>query len=61
MQYDPDLVKRMLDILISSAALVITLPVNGILLVCTYFDVGSPVIFRQKRIGKDCSLISKAA
>ena len=45
--------KRMLDILISSAALVITLPVNGILLVCTYFDVGSPVIFRQKRIGKD--------
>ena len=46
-------IKRVLDILISAIALVITSPINLILLIGTYFDVGSPVLFKQQRIGKD--------
>lgn len=45
--------KRFLDIVLSAAALIITSPVNLILAICTYFDVGRPVIFRQKRAGLD--------
>ena len=45
--------KRALDILISSVALVLTSPVNLVLAVCTFFDVGRPIFFRQQRIGRD--------
>lgn len=45
--------KRMMDIAVSAIALTVTLPVNAIIAVCTYFDVGSPIIFRQVREGKD--------
>lgn len=45
--------KRILDIIFSLMALIITLPINLILAICTIFDVGFPIIFRQKRIGKD--------
>ena len=45
--------KRMIDIVLSGCALIITAPVNLALAVCTYFDVGSPIIFRQKRPGMD--------
>ena len=45
-------VKRVLDVFGSSAALVITAPVNVVLAFCTYFDVGHPVFFHQKRIGE---------
>lgn len=43
--------KRCLDILISLPALVIFLPLNIILGICTFFDVGHPIIFRQTRMG----------
>ncbi len=43
--------KRLLDIVVSAAAVVVTLPVNLVLALCTYFDVGRPILFRQKRIG----------
>lgn len=46
--------KRVLDIVLSGMALLVTLPINLIIGVVTYFDVGSPIFFRQKRIGKDC-------
>lgn len=46
-------IKRLLDIVISAIALLITLPINLVLAIVTYFDVGRPIIFRQKRIGKD--------
>lgn len=46
-------IRRMIDIAISSVALIVTLPINLILAIGTYLDVGSPVFFRQKRIGKD--------
>lgn len=46
-------VKRIFDIVLSSIALVVSLPINLVLGVCTYFDVGRPIFFRQRRIGKD--------
>lgn len=46
-------IKRLLDIVIAAAALLITLPINAVLAVITYFDVGRPILFRQERLGKD--------
>ena len=45
--------KRMMDILISVIAIIITLPINLVIAVITYFDVGIPILFRQQRVGKD--------
>ncbi|QOS70056.1 sugar transferase [Eggerthella guodeyinii] len=46
-------VKRLLDIVLSLFALIITLPVNLVLGIATFFDVGRPLIFKQERTGKD--------
>ena len=46
--------KRALDLLFSGVALVVFLPVNSVIGVVTYFDVGSPIFFQQKRMGKGC-------
>lgn len=46
-------VKRFIDILFSLIALIVSLPINLIILVCTFFDVGRPIFFTQKRLGKD--------
>lgn len=43
--------KRCLDILISLPAFVIFLPFNIIFGICTFFDVGRPIFFRQTRMG----------
>lgn len=43
--------KRCLDILISLPAFVIFLPFNIIFGICTFFDVGHPIFFRQTRMG----------
>lgn len=45
--------KRFVDIIVSGTALIVTLPINVLLLVGTYLDVGCPVLFKQERIGKD--------
>lgn len=45
--------KRFLDFVLALAALIITSPINLILAVCTYFDVGRPILFHQTRMGKD--------
>lgn len=45
--------KRVLDFILATLALVITAPLNLILAIITYFDVGSPIIFRQERIGRN--------
>lgn len=47
-------VKRAIDIVVSGIALIITFPINFIIGVVTFFDVGRPIFFHQKRIGKDC-------
>lgn len=46
-------VKRAIDIVVSSAALIVTLPINVFVAVGTYFDVGRPILFKQERLGKD--------
>ena len=45
--------KRLLDILISTAAIILLLPLFLILYVLVYFSMGSPVFLRQKRVGKE--------
>ena len=45
--------KRIIDILVSLPVLLLLLPVNLILGICTFIDVGSPVFYRQTRVGKD--------
>ena len=49
--YDP--LKRVLDLLVSGALLVLTLPLQGALAVLVRRKLGSPVLFRQERPGKD--------
>ena len=46
-------IKRGLDLLISIPAFVILLPLNFVFGVCTFFDVGSPIFYKQTRIGKN--------
>lgn len=46
-------VKRIFDIVLSGLALIITFPVNLIIGIITFFDVGRPIFFQQQRIGKD--------
>lgn len=46
-------VKRLLDIFISAIALIVTSPINLVIAVVTFFDVGRPIIFKQKRIGQN--------
>lgn len=48
-----DYIKRIIDIVISAIALVVTTPINLVLLIGTFFDVGLPVLFHQERVGKD--------
>lgn len=45
--------KRVLDILISFPAFIILLPLNFFFGICTFFDVGHPVFFKQTRMGMD--------
>lgn len=44
--------KRLLDIIIGGLAFIITLLVNVVIGIVTFFDVGSPIFFSQERIGK---------
>ena len=43
--------KRVLDIVISGAALVVTAPINVVLAAITLRDVGSPILYKQQRVG----------
>jgi len=46
-------IKRLIDIAVSSVMLIITLPVNFVIFLITAVTLGSPVFFRQERIGKN--------
>lgn len=50
--------KRILDIFIAMLALVVTAPINLVIMVITYFDVGRPVLFKQLRKGKSNKLFT---
>jgi len=43
--------KRLLDLLVSSALLILMLPIMGIVALAIWLDSGSPILFRQERIG----------
>ena len=45
-------VKRGLDLLVGVPAFLITLPFNVIFGICTFFDVGRPIFYKQSRIGR---------
>lgn len=44
-------IKRLIDIIVSLFACVLLIPLNIILGICTFLDVGSPVFYRQTRVG----------
>lgn len=46
-------IKRILDILISFTALLLLSPLFGILALMIKINLGSPVLFRQERVGKN--------
>lgn len=50
--------KRAIDIAVSAAALVATLPINGAIAVATLSTLGRPVFFKQQRLGKDGELFT---
>ncbi len=45
--------KRILDILISFPAFVLLLPFNILFGICTFFDVGRPILYKQTRVGRN--------
>lgn len=44
--------KRALDLLISLPVFIVLLPLNCILGICTFLDVGRPIFYQQTRVGK---------
>lgn len=46
-------IKRLLDIIISSIALIVLMPINLILAVLTLIILGRPLFYTQERVGKD--------
>lgn len=45
--------KRILDFIFALFALLITMPINLLIALATLIDVGSPILFKQQRVGKD--------
>lgn len=50
--------KRILDIVFALVALLLTLPLNLVIGLITYFDVGRPILFKQQRTGLNGKLFS---
>lgn len=46
-------IKRLLDFVLGLIAFIVVSPINLVLAICTFFDVGRPIIFKQTRVGKD--------
>lgn len=46
-------IKRLLDIILSFVALVVLSPILLVISILVRFDLGSPVFFKQERVGKD--------
>jgi putative colanic acid biosynthesis UDP-glucose lipid carrier transferase len=45
-------IKRLLDVILSLAALILLLPLFGLIALAVVWDSGEPVFFRQRRIGQ---------
>lgn len=50
--------KRIIDFSISSIAIIIMLPIFIIIAIIVRIKLGSPIIFKQKRPGKDCKIFT---
>ena len=50
--------KRLLDILFGGLACLFFLPINLVIAIVTCFDVGSPIVFKQERVGRNGKLFS---
>lgn len=50
--------KRTIDVAVSAAALVVTLPINCAVAVATLATLGRPIFFRQQRLGKNGELFT---
>ncbi|RDB63926.1 sugar transferase [Gordonibacter sp. 28C] len=50
--------KRAVDIIVSGIALIATLPVNLVIGVVTFFDLGRPIFFKQRRVGRNAELFT---
>ena len=46
-------IKRIIDIIISLPVFCFLLPFNLVFGICTFFDVGRPIFYKQTRVGKD--------
>lgn len=46
-------IKRILDLIVAVPVFILLLPVNLVLGIITFLDVGRPVFFKQQRTGKD--------
>lgn len=51
-------IKRMLDVIISLSALIIFAPIIVIIAILVRFKLGSPVIFKQERPGRNCRIFT---
>lgn len=51
-------IKRILDVIISLTAIILLLPIILIVAILVRVKLGSPVIFKQKRPGKDCRIFT---
>lgn len=49
-------IKRLFDVVFSATAIVVFLPLMGLVCLIVYIDDGSPVVFKQDRVGKDGKL-----
>lgn len=48
------MIKRLFDILVSGAGLLVFAPVAGVIAAAIKIEDGGPVLFVQERVGKDC-------
>ncbi|WP_210438954.1 sugar transferase [Nocardioides xinjiangensis] len=55
-----DLVKRGIDVVVGSVALILSAPLQGVLALIVRRKLGSPVLFRQPRPGKDGEIFELA-
>lgn len=51
-------IKRILDVIISLTSIILLLPIILIVAILVRVKLGSPVIFKQKRPGKDCRIFT---
>jgi lipopolysaccharide/colanic/teichoic acid biosynthesis glycosyltransferase len=52
------MIKRLFDIVVSGAGLVVFAPVAAVIAAAIKIEDGGPVLFRQDRVGKDCKVFS---